>query len=98
MPYVKKIQRPKIDAALKNLLIMDEGELNYAACNLFIRFIDSQEGAISYKKIQAGIAALEFAAHEIKVRVLRGYEKQKIIENGDIFQDFIKRHNVREYS
>ena len=98
MPYVKKIQRPKIDSALKNLLILDEGELNYAACQLFMRFIDSQEGPISYKKIQAGIAGLELAANEVKVRILRGYEHQKIIENGDIFADFIKRHSIREYS
>jgi len=98
MPYIKKQQRPKIDAALKNLLIMDEGELNYAACNLFMRYIDSQEGVISYKKLQSGIAALEFAAHEVKVRILQGYEHQKIIENGDIFTDFIRKHNIREYS
>ena len=99
MPYIKKQQRPKLlDKALKEILILDEGELNYAACQLFMRFIDTQEGEISYKKIQAGIAALELAANEIKVRILRGYEHQKIIENGDIFSDFIKRHNIREYS
>jgi len=98
MPYVKKSQRPHIDSALKNLLLLDEGELNYAACQLFMRYVDSQEGDISYRKIQAGIGALLLAAHEIEMRILRGYEHQKIIENGDIFGDFIKRHNIREYS
>ena len=98
MPYIKKNQRPKIDAALKNLLLLDEGELNYAACQLFMRFVDTQEGPITYKKIQAGIGALTEAAAEIRRRVLTGYEHQKIIENGDIFGDFIKRHAIREYS
>jgi len=98
MPYIKKVQRPKIDTAFKNLLLLDEGELNYAVCQLFMRFIDSQEGAINYKKLNGGIGAIILAADEIKARILRGYEHQKIIENGDIFGDFIKRHSIREYS
>ena len=51
MPYVKKSQRPHIDVRLKDLLLLDEGELNYAACQLFMRYVDSQEGDISYRKI-----------------------------------------------
>ena len=98
MPYIKKSQRPKIDSALKNLLLLDEGELNYAACQLFMRFVDSQEGDISYKKIQAGLGGLTEAVAELRRRVLSGYEHQKIIENGDIFTDFIRRHNIREIS
>lgn len=98
MPYVKKNQRPRIQAALKDLLILDEGELNYAACLLFMRFIDSTEGDISYKKIQAGLGGLTEAVAELRRRILTGYEHQKIIENGDIFADFIRRHNLREYS
>lgn len=98
MPYIKKQQRTKIDKALAPLLLMDEGELNYAACQLFMRYIDSQEGAISYKKLQAGIGALTEASAEIRRRILTGYEHQKVIENGDIFTDFIRRHNIREYS
>lgn len=77
---------------------MDEGELNYAACQLFMRYINSQEGPITYKKIQAGLGALHEAECEIRRRILTGYEHQKIIENGDIFGDFIKRHSIREYS
>ena len=98
MPYIKKEQRRKIDAALKNLLLLDEGELNYAACSLFMRFLDSTEGEISYKKIQAGLGALHEAGCEIRRRILTGYEHQKIIANGDIFTDFIRKHNIREYS
>lgn len=98
MPYIKKSQRPKIDTALKNILLLDEGELNYAVCNLFMKFIDSTEGPISYRKIQAGLGALNEAQAEIRRRVLSGYEHQKIIENGDIFNDFIRRHNIREIS
>ena len=98
MPYTKKSQRPKIDSALKNLFLLDEGELNYAACVLFMRFIDSQEGPISYKKIQAGLGGLTEAVAEIRRRVLVGYEHQRIIENGDIFREFITRYNIREIS
>ena len=98
MPYIKKDQRNKFSRAFSGLLILDEGELNYAACQLFMRFIDSQEGEISYKKIQAGLGGLTEAVAEIRRRVLTGYEHQKVIENGDIFTDFIRRHNIREYS
>ena len=98
MPYIKKDQRTKFNRAFRDLLILDEGELNYAVCQLFMKFIDCQEGPINYKKLNAGIGALLLAAAEIQARVLRGYEHQKIIENGDIFSEFVKKHNIREYS
>lgn len=98
MPYIKKDQRVKFARAFRDLLILDEGELNYAICQLFMKFIDSQEGEINYKKINAGLGAIELAKQELIRRVLNGYEHQKIIENGDIFGDFIRKHNIREYS
>lgn len=98
MPYITKKQRPPIDLHIKKLVISDEGELNYAACSLFMNYIDNQEGPITYRKIQAGLGALNEAVAELRRRVLNGYEHQKIIENGDIFTDFIRRHNIREIS
>ena len=98
MPYIQKDQRVKFARAFRDLLILDEGELNYAVCCLFMKFIDTQEGEISYKKLNAGLGVLEAAKEEIRRRVLNGYEHAKIIENGDIFTDFIRRHNIREYS
>lgn len=61
-----------------------------------MRYVDSQEGEISYRKIQAGIGALLLAAHEIEVRILIPYENGKRLENGDIFLDFIRKHNLKE--
>lgn len=98
MPYVTKKQRADLDAKIKGLIISDEGELNYVACQLFMNFIDHQEGPISYRKIQAGLGALNEAQAELRRRILTGYEHQKVIENGDIFKDFIRRHNIREIS
>lgn len=98
MPYIKKDQRLKFNRAFRDLLILDEGELNYAVCQLFMKFVDCQEGEISYKKINGGLGAIELAKQELIRRVLTGYEHQKIIENGDIFGDFIRKHNIREYS
>lgn len=98
MPYIQKPRRKVIDENMKNVLLLDEGELNYAACSLFMRFIDSDTEPISYKKIQAGLGALHEAACELRRRILSGYEHQKIIQNGDIFTDFIRRHNIREIS
>ena len=98
MPYIKKDQRIKFARAFRDLLILDEGELNYGICQLAMRFLDDQEPPISYKKLNAMIGALECAKLELTRRLLTGYEHQKIIENGDIFSEFIKRHNIREYS
>lgn len=98
MPYIKKSQRPRLERALDELLIIDEGELNYAVCKLFMRYCDTTEGKLDYKKINAGLGAITEAADEVRVRIKRGYEHQKIIENGDVFDDFIKRHNIREFS
>lgn len=98
MPYIKKDQRVKFARAFRDLLILDEGELNYAICQLAMKFVAGQEGDISYKKLNAMIGALECAKQELTRRLLNGYEHQKIIENGDIFQEFIKANNIREYS
>lgn len=98
MPYIKKSQRPRIDKHLQDLMLLDVGELNYAVCQLFMKFVDCQEGPISYSKINGGLGAITEAADEIRARIKRGYEHQKVIENGDVFGDFIKRHNIREYS
>lgn len=98
MPYIKKDQRLKFNRAFRDLLILDEGELNYAVCCLFMKFIDQQEGNISYKKLNAGLGAIELAKQELIRRVLNGYEHQKIIENGDIFTEFNRKHSIREYS
>lgn len=98
MPYIKKQQRKKFEDAFKNLLIMDEGELNYAVCQLFMKYIDCIDGTVGYKQFNGGLGAIELAKQEIIRRVLNGYEHQKIIENGDIFGEFIKKHNIREYS
>ena len=98
MPYIKKDQRTKFNRIFRDLLILDEGELNYAICCLFMNFINNQEGPINYKKLNGGLGAIELAKQEIIARVLRGYEHQKIIENGDVFSEFIKKHNIREYS
>lgn len=98
MPYIRKAERKYIDAKLQDLVITSPGDLNYAACNLFMKFIDSTEGPISYDKIAAGLAGLHEAECELRRRILTGYEHQKIIENGDIFTDFIRRHNIREIS
>ena len=61
-----------------------------------MRFIDSQEGEISYRKIQAGLGALNEAVAEIRRRILAPYENGKRLENGDIFGDFIRRYNLKE--
>jgi len=98
MPYITKPRRKVIDENIKNLILLDEGEMNYAACQLFMRYIDSQEGGISYKNIQAGLGALHEAECELRRRILTGYEHQKVIANGDIFTDFVRKHNIREYS
>ena len=98
MPYIKKQQRTKFDKAFKDLLILDEGELNYAICQLFMRFIDCIDGTVGYKQFNGGLGAIDAAKEELRRRVLNGYEHGKIIENGDIFGDFIRRHNIREYS
>lgn len=98
MPYIKKADRPALDNHLNDITIVDEGALNYCVCKLFMAYIDSQEGPISYRKINGGLGAIELAKQELIARILRGYEHQKVIENGDIFTDFIRRHNIREFS
>lgn len=97
MPYIKKDRKVEIDKQFKNLLLANEGELNYAICSLFMRYIDDNlDGLLAYRHLNSGLGAIIAAHDEIYLRLVRPFERTKQLENGDIFQEFIRKHNLRE--
>lgn len=82
MPYIKKYDRPKIDAALKFIEPLNVGELNYLITKLCNRYID--DNGEKYENYNALVGVLECAKLEMYRRKISNYEDLKIVENGDV--------------
>jgi len=84
MPYVKKIQRVKLDNvvdAMAEAGIKVDGDLNYVLYAFCKRHVD--ENYNSYKNF---CGELRQCATEIERRILAKYEDEQIIKNGDIYK------------
>lgn len=87
MPYIKKDQRPAVDALvdpiisyLKNLPVEDQdGTLNY----LVTRII-KQVYPTKYFHLNRALGVLSAITQELYRRVIGPYEDEKIKENGDV--------------
>lgn len=82
MPYIKKYDRPKIDAALRFLEPLNVGEMNYVITKLCRKFI--AENGERYESYNALIGVLECAKLELYRRKISPYEDIKILSNGDV--------------
>lgn len=82
MPYVAKIDRPRLDGDGN---AETPGELNY----IIIKKVDDYlaRKGISYANLNEAIGVLECAKLELYRRIVAGYEDSKIAnpENGDVF-------------
>lgn len=83
MPYIKKEQRPVLDASLEFLIqdICNEGELNYSITRLCKGFLPKFP---TYSDLNAVIGVLECAKLELYRRTVVPYEDLKMVENGDV--------------
>ena len=82
MPYIKKEQRPKMDALVDFMAaygILANGDLNYVLFAFCKRYIKP-----GYGKYKNFCGELRQCATEIERRLLAPYEDAKIIENGDV--------------
>ena len=80
MPYIPQDDRPRFDAALRNLDPQTPGELNYCITKLCLRYVD-REGT-SYTTLNAVHGALHCADLELYRVVTAPYEDEKIKTNG----------------
>ena len=88
MPYIKKAQKYKLAIEPPSTT----GELNYLFTRLMIQY--TQRFGIKYNTFNDVIGAIESAKIEYYRRVVAPYEKQKIIENGDVYPDSLVKENV----
>ncbi|OGG29304.1 hypothetical protein A3A63_02655 [Candidatus Gottesmanbacteria bacterium RIFCSPLOWO2_01_FULL_46_9] len=87
MPYIKKDQRPKTDAAMEPLLRYiqslpveeQDGALNYSVTRI-IRKVYPRK----YFHYNRALGVLSAITHELYRHVIGPYEDEKIIENGDV--------------
>ena len=85
MPYIKKQYRELIEEGATPVNV---GELNYCISMLIKGYI--KEKGLCYNTINDILGALSGATMEFYRRVVGPYEDQKIKENGDIYEKFVK--------
>jgi hypothetical protein len=87
MPYIKKDQRPEIDALIAPLighiqtlpLEEQDGALNYMVTKI-IKSVYPKK----YFHLNRALGVLSAITHELYRRVIGPYEDEKIRENGDV--------------
>ena len=83
MPYIKKSERSKIDAApLAQLCCLSSGELTYAIYKLLLQY-----QAFDFHGHATVLGCIEAAKLEYYRRAVAPYENDKITQNGDVFKD-----------
>ena len=85
MPYIGMDKRTAIDRAVGelDLLMEDEGELNYAITRLVDMWAAFPER--TYQSLNAVIGVLECVKLELYRRVVAPYEDEKKEANGDVY-------------
>jgi hypothetical protein len=82
MPYVKKTERPRLDAGGEPTTA---GELNYTVTRTIDAYL-ARKG-INYANLNEVIGVLECAKLELYRRIVAAYEDEKIADpaNGDVY-------------
>jgi hypothetical protein len=91
MPYIGQKKRDEIAPHIKDLLTyimntpkLETGDLNYIITLVIKEFYKRKK---CYDHASKVTAATTDARDEFKRRVLNSYEDQKIIQNGDLYND-----------
>ncbi len=79
MPYIKAIRRQEID---NGGFPITAGELNYCITKLCIDYVKHTKR--NYQTFNDISGALHNSYQEFYERVIKPYEKEKIMENGDL--------------
>ena len=86
MPYTADADRtplnPRIDALAEKVSPGTVGDLNYTITRLAAKFLLYK--GLKYENINAVAGVLQKVLAEFDARVTRPYEKEKILQNGDI--------------
>lgn len=93
MPYISKNDQERIKKGLEQVLMASKGELTFAINQLMMNYVN-QHGQMDYAMSSDMMAACHDAADEWARQIHHKYEDHKKRLNGDVFQDFVRRHNI----
>ena len=95
MPYITKQEKTELKPLLDQVSISTPGSLTYAVSILMMSYLKpTVNNPLSFTSLNSVIGAVERALDEFKRRILDPYEQQKIRDNGDIYQEFIRNSNI----
>lgn len=82
MPYIKLKERFELQGSRGP---RTAGELNYVFTQAIISYL--QFTGLKYQSVNDVVGALVGAKDEFSRRVVKPYEKKKILENGDVYPE-----------
>lgn len=88
MPYIKKANRNRFSAVVKELNKLTNitaGDVNYLISKILNRMVHFRNEP-SYAMLNSLIGVLECVKLELYRRIVVPYEEEKIEENGDIYE------------
>ncbi len=95
MPYIEKQRKAELKPLLDKIYLSGSGEITYAVSILMMNFLKhNSPHLLTFSVLNTCIGAVERALDEFKRRILDPYEQQKIRDNGDIYQEFIRDSNI----
>ena len=95
MPYITKQEKADLKPLLDQIKFSGPGTLTYGVSILMINYLNTTSPhMLTFTALNSAIGAVERATDEFKRRILGPYEQQKMRENGDIYQAFIRESNL----
>ncbi len=95
MPYIDKHRKAELKPLLDQILLSSPGDITYAVSILMINYLKrNSPHMLTFTSLNSCIGAIERALDEFKRRILDPYEQEKIRDNGDIYQEFIRDSNI----
>lgn len=88
MPYIKPFNRAPIDQHVRDLVVTNAGELNYAITTLIDSLFENG-WTPNYDSFNTVLGVLEAVKFELYRRVIAPYEGEKMQLNGDVFHNLV---------
>lgn len=102
MPYISQQEQKRLKAQVEKILIGPKGNLTFLINSLQMQYCEQNfkevtaksSQKVDYQTLSDAQASARDAISEFDRRVLHSFEDHKRRENGDIFQDFIRKANI----
>lgn len=93
IPYIKQSDQNRLNDQLSKINIASGSELSYVICQLAMNLLHNRE-PITSTTLSEVMGGINGAMDEISSEIITAFIVHAKRENGNIFQEFIRIHNL----